>query len=698
MNRLSKNRLAFIASLNLHKVTHQQVVDIWTKYETGIHQMIKSNGKPFALERYKCSYQYLRNYILQLPTQPVTFCKSDSNGLPKTLWPLRPLLKGDRTTERLALSIARTYELVTLPINYGDLDAITDNSPLESIKTQKMVSKKLRWFLKRFTNKYPWYLGSLQTPIEPWSKVGTTLSKGPNGPAVATSHLDAKAVVHDRVLYYNLRKLNNALKQNWITRWLEKQAFSFSTDLELFTGKLGFSSEPAGKTRRFSIGDYWSQLSLKPLQLSLQRTQESISTDCTSDQDRGFSTLLKKSIGKPTYCFDLSSASDRIPAKQQKIRLQLMGGKALADSWHQVMTNRDFYIKYTKRKVRWSVGQPLGLLSSFPSFALWHHDIVQLAANWELLHEDKPLKFFTDYALLGDDIVILDKKVADRYQWLLKKVDVPVNLTKSVIGDARNSQIEFTKRLALKGLEMSSIKANILSKNNILDMLDLVEILAKRDFITTDSGHCGLHPILKSEDFQRFRYLLWLRASDAPKLILTDQDGNASLTLTREDVIKKITHKRTEAIIKKSLEIKPLDMEVEKTHIEKQFTSSSIPYSETVLEDRSIGDLSGSHPLVLALTQTSRELQFIMFTVLDDLDPETVSPVEYLPIVSTKSYYHDRKAKVRYLSKILMDTFDECRKESTNVEVCTHVAKEATTGKIICRRKRKFGQYAPRTP
>lgn len=54
--------------------------------------------------------------------------------------------------------------------------------------------------------------------------------------------------------------------------------------------------------------------------------------DATSDQNGSFAALLKGSIGHPTYCFDLSSASDRIPAIMQKKRLELMGGKILGDS------------------------------------------------------------------------------------------------------------------------------------------------------------------------------------------------------------------------------------------------------------------------------------------------------------------------------------------------------------------------------
>jgi hypothetical protein len=571
------------------------------------------------------------------------------------------LLRGDRNSRRLALSIARSYEQIRLEIDYDDLDSITELPTPKQEKAINNISKKLRKFLQRFTRNRPWYLGKLTDPIVPWSNVLTTLSKGPNGPAVATSHLDAKAIIQNEELHSSIKKFNSALGQSWVTEWMEKQS-TFVDDEETYhTGRLGFSSEPAGKTRVFAIGDYWTQLSLKPLQISLQRTLGSISTDASQDQDKGFKTLLEDSKNHPTFCFDLSSASDRIPAKMQRHRLQLMKDKDLADSWYQIMTQRDFYVKATDRKVRWAVGQPLGLLSSFPSFALWHHDIIQLAANWEQFHNGKPLQFFTQYRLLGDDVVIFNAKVARRYQWLLSKIGLTINLSKSIIGDEVNSQIEFAKRLALRGKEMSSIKHNILSKNDKFNLLDLVELLCKRDFISPDTVHYELSSILKSEDLLLLRYLIWLRFSDTPELTIYRKDGNVSLRITREEIIQSITSKRTASIIEKMTQIRALDMETEFPKLCSNFEKAVVPYSEKVLIDRSIGDLTGSHPIVLALTQTSRELQFMMFTVLDDLEPDTASPVEYLPVVSTRSYFSDRKTVNRYFSEILLESLKEAR-------------------------------------
>jgi hypothetical protein len=296
MNRLSKNRLALIASLNLQNPSPKRIVDIWIKYETEIHDCINNHGKQYTLGLYKDCYAFLRNYLLELPTHPLSFCKIDSNGIPKPLWSLRPLIKGNRDAKRLALSITRSYEQIRLEVDYTNLSTITDEIPGEFQRSVRDINKKFRRFLKRFTRKRQWYLGSLTDPIQPWSKVLCTLSKGPNGPAVACSHLDAKAVLQDETLAKSIRELNSALGQDWITKWMEQQASSSNSEEKCFTGRLGFAAEPAGKTRIFAIGDYWSQLSLKPIQISLYRTLQSIHTDATADQERGFQSLLRKAL------------------------------------------------------------------------------------------------------------------------------------------------------------------------------------------------------------------------------------------------------------------------------------------------------------------------------------------------------------------------------------------------------------------
>lgn len=656
--KTNKNRLAFIASLGLEVHSLNRVNAIWSKYETGIHNSVRNHGPRQTLEHYKACYVFLRNRFLELQTQPIPWCKTDSNGIPKTLWPLRPLIKGDRQTRRLSLTIARSYEQITLPIDYHPKSI--DAAPAYA-EDYEETTKDFKQWLRLFVNKYPWYLGLLHKRDSYEPEVFTTLSKGPNGPAVSCSHLDAKAVVNDSVLYPNIKKFNDALGQSWITKWMENMAETVTGENKWITGRLGFAAEPAGKTRVFAIADYWSQTSLKVIQVSLYNTLKAISTDCTANQDKGFKSLLKETAQKDTYCFDLENASDRIPAFMQAYRLELLHSRQLGEAWLSIMTDRTFYVKATKQFLRWRVGQPLGLLSSFPSFALWHHDIVQFAHSRCRIRKGlNPIKFFKDYRLLGDDIVIFNKEVADEYQFLITKVyGISINKSKSVIGVQKNAQIEFTKRLALRGKEMSSIKRNILTKNSIYNMLDLVDIMLERDFIAPDTHCYGVYPFLSSKERTMFNFMFWVRSGcEAPFNGLTPP-----CLIDREAFNELLKAKRSQNLMEKTVLIDKYLLEA--LPLDEYYQKDSVPYNRKALGlDTYEVDNLRLHPLVWAINQTGLDLSIKLSTIWDEQSPD-VAPVEYLPIVSSKSYFSTpRRASKELLSKLILDTFNELSNET----------------------------------
>jgi len=97
--------------------------------------------------------------------------------------------------------------------------------------------------------------------------------------------------------------------------------------------------------------------------------------------------------------------------------------------------------------VVYAVGQPMGALSSWAMLALTHHFIVQYAA-WK---EGWP-KWFGDYLVLGDDIVIFNSKVAQRYLVVMKALGVKINLIKSVVS---KDTFEFAKRIIHKDSNLS---------------------------------------------------------------------------------------------------------------------------------------------------------------------------------------------------------------------------------------------------
>lgn len=82
----------------------------------------------------------------------------------------------------------------------------------------------------------------------------------------------------------------------------------------------------------------------------------------------------------------------------------------------------------------------MGAYSSFAMLALTHHFIVQIAARRVGYDE-----WFENYALLGDDIVIADQRVAKVYYALMTDyLGVSINLSKSLLSN--NGTLEFAKR------------------------------------------------------------------------------------------------------------------------------------------------------------------------------------------------------------------------------------------------------------
>lgn len=87
----------------------------------------------------------------------------------------------------------------------------------------------------------------------------------------------------------------------------------------------------------------------------------------------------------------------------------------------------------------------MGAYSSWPSMALSHHIMVQIAFLRTLDESlwPKLKRPFTGYALLGDDLVIGSKLVADQYFLLLKELDIDFSPEKTHVS---KTTYEFAKR------------------------------------------------------------------------------------------------------------------------------------------------------------------------------------------------------------------------------------------------------------
>jgi len=95
----------------------------------------------------------------------------------------------------------------------------------------------------------------------------------------------------------------------------------------------------------------------------------------------------------------------------------------------------------------------MGALSSWAMLAITHHVIVKMAAI------RKGILNFSDYCILGDDVVIANAVVAEEYRALMSTLGLEINLQKSV-----NSKIftEFAKRLQGPSIDYSPIGAGLI--------------------------------------------------------------------------------------------------------------------------------------------------------------------------------------------------------------------------------------------
>lgn len=253
-------------------------------------------------------------------------------------------------------------------------------------------------------------------------------------------------------------------------------------------GKIGVREEP-GKMRLFAMVDCWTQWILYPLHKYLFKQLARIPNDGTFDQVKPVKDLVERCRLKgirQIYSFDLSAATDRIPVVLQEKLLATYTTPTYAASWRAVLCDRWYWLpaSYTKtygdsvRAVKYAVGQPMGALSSWAMLALTHHAIVQYAAS-KAGHRG----WFSEYAVLGDDVVIASREVADRYRQIMKEIGVEIGFNKSIL--STNLSLEFAKRFFYKGEEVTpfplvGVAVGLLGASYVPEVIQSCEKLVNR--------------------------------------------------------------------------------------------------------------------------------------------------------------------------------------------------------------------------
>lgn len=483
---------------------------------------LSSRGERETVRYLKDLYTQAVEISTARQVNPIPFRKSNKEGIAKDLRPFLHLLRGPTENHRrLGLTILRLCYLA-----YGDpkpnLQAIVEPARCDWSEQQ----------YERFTD----FAHHWVKPIDPHGeiKVVPRAKSGPNGPSsLVSSHLDAVALTQDQPLLHHLNSLAEIIHPGYgLKEWVEavaqwaRENFPLES-LNVCTSRLAALAEGGYKTRVIAIGDLFSQAVLLPIHKLLMKRLASISVDGTHNQDRSISLVKKWTTQGSLYSFDLTNATDRFPVRLQRIVMTQLFGEEFSLHWNYVMTQRDFSLesKDKTKKVRYSRGQGMGLYTSWPAFAFTHHVFVKYCAYLE------GITSFQDYTIIGDDVVIADKRVASRYLMELKALDVPISMAKSFISEKPPYSGEICKRILWNGQDISPVPPQLLKQvgKDVTILPALLKELGSRYGIDFFSPGSPVLPIPSSwKAAKKRKALILLTAPQAcARIGLLDPYGNA---------------------------------------------------------------------------------------------------------------------------------------------------------------------------
>jgi hypothetical protein len=436
-----------------------------------IDQLERYNGRRTALKQWKHWYECVVRYTMGERTfgsGPLCERRTKS-GIPRIVAPfIQEISKTEDTmTKRLILSQLRSFELCKV-------------RPLADFRTIILDSPGPRWyeanlrhefilFLERHSGFARMFRKRVKELIQEKKEAHTrihfhyTTKSGVWGPALA--NLTAQSACLRKKTRQNLVEISSIIFEEdlgeilKVNSELSKKSIDFDflneSDGQPSEGRLFLIPDKGPKSRVGVIGNYFIQNTLKPWHEIFFSVLKEISTDGTFDQISQASRVSYATTLKPVWSFDLTAATDRIPFE---IQLDLMKNihRGFATPWGSLLKDLTFLFK--ARRIKYKVGQPMGLYTSWCALAMYHHLLIEYCAWAEGL-----VLPFLEYAVLGDDVAIWNEKVANRYRSITESLGIQISESKSYIPKGHPPyKAEFAKRTFIDGEEMSAISPGVL--------------------------------------------------------------------------------------------------------------------------------------------------------------------------------------------------------------------------------------------
>lgn len=424
-----------------------------------ISHFLKHNGTLYTVKSLKQMRLHITRYVCGQPL----LVNDQFIGLTKEGWPTRlNFLKELADSKSLQskkflftlLMISRTLIPKKTEVIPFSTSSITD--PYCGIR-YKIPNHIIRDFVMSYNLK-------AIKPEFSLSSLYFSMKSGPNGPATLS--------IPKTLMYFGYTEIAGILGllpkngREWFSKLLEfcsinsdKILTSIKSNKEdsprnwETSSRLSIVKDPECKMRVIGIVDYVTQVTLSPISDILFGNLKRIHSDRTFTQ----SPLHNwEDNSESFWSVDLSSATDRFPLQIQKELLaEIFSDKAYSESWALLLTGRE-YLDPNGNPLRYAVGQPMGAKSSWPAFTLAHHLIIFYCARLEGFKE------FSQYIMLGDDIVIKNDRVAKRYISVLEKIGVKTSYAKTHVS---KDTYEFAKRWIQGKSEISGLPLNGLVTN-----------------------------------------------------------------------------------------------------------------------------------------------------------------------------------------------------------------------------------------
>lgn len=359
-----------------------------------------------------------------------------------------------------AITIYRQFKVKSIP-DTSTISGEYTGSDLNVIIATKFNADKIRaWLINFLANfnvkgqdiRLVMYSGNASSPN--------------SGASTNNLYNDVAAVAKDNKLWNNIIVMAGFFKNgDDLIKLITGIKENISIKSNVIHSRLFNFTAQGGKARIIANVDWVTQTALSAIHFTLFAILKTIASDFTFNHKGGIDHVLKaeKIEGYNYYSIDLSAATDRLPRVLQALLIagifDILGfdGKAISKSWLAIV-DRTFSTEGTKlnegKPIRYTVGQGMGIFTSFPVLGIMHHFIVNCLVGIPM----------SRYCIVGDDLLFYGTK-EEYYEYLefMKSIGVTVNPGKTIVSQsAEKPNIEFARNFIIQGIKIKPIPIGVL--------------------------------------------------------------------------------------------------------------------------------------------------------------------------------------------------------------------------------------------